>query len=89
MVVLLTLSLTLSGDEAAPTGLLLLLALLAFAGFIAGLLFFLPRSRPRARVTEPQAGRLAVEILDVHPSFAAAVALMYGQAGGQGTSARI
>jgi hypothetical protein len=77
-------------NRAVPTGLLFFLALIAFTGFVVGLLFVLPRVQPRAKVIEPQPGSpLVVEMLDVHPSFAAAIALMYQQVGGHGTTARI
>lgn len=61
----------------ALAGLLVVLALLAL---IAAIWSETARPAVRARVTEPVAGKLAVEILDAHPSFAKAVTAMYGPA---------
>ncbi len=65
----------LSGSSDAWAGPLVVLALLAL---LAAVLFLRARLQVPARVSEPEAGRLAVEILDAHPSFGRAVALMYG-----------
>lgn len=61
----------------AWAGLLVVLALLAL---IAAIWSGTVLPAVRARVTEPVAGKLAVEILDAHPAFAKAVAAMYGPA---------
>ena len=71
------LSFALSSNQDAPTGLLFLVGLLFFIGFVVTLLFVSPRVRPHAIVTEQTPGAKIVLLRGVHPVFAAALSQMY------------
>ena len=76
-IVFFALSISLSSIQEAPTGLLFLVGVATFLGFVIAVLFVTPRIGPRAKVTELTPGQKVVRLQNVHPNFAAALGQVY------------